>query len=212
MTVMSRSDQRWWRACLGLAALCAAYAVLVAGAVASPIPDSLPADHPCHGAVDVQMVSGLIDAQGEPAGATANVGVRRDGRWLPMSCQIDVDPIAWANWEQCDRERALMHEEGHIGGHGHDEGGLMSTDWTERQRVAVPGCPAIVPSLRERIIDAVLERVPRGWSVSCGPRRGLVLRCLADGEVRGRTVVRRFRARLWDRLGTGFTVVRVKSR
>jgi hypothetical protein len=76
-----------------------------------------------------------------------------------------------------------------------------------RQRVAVPGCPAVLEPLRDRLTARVLDMVPMGWEVTCGPRRARVVRCVADD---GRKRSRWFRVRLWDRTGTGFTVVRVK--
>jgi hypothetical protein len=211
-----------WRRCLLLALCCSAYAVWASVAAAFPIEDdlavaraTLPADHPCRGYVEVRWQPGLRTADGH-ASAAAPVGHRTTAGWserlvtgalAPIQCIVWIDPAQWAMMEPCQRRRTLLHEAGHLSGRDHSEGGIMDPSVEARDKIAVPGCPAILEALRDRITGAVLDRVPRGWEVSCGPRRGRVIRCTAEhGRHR-----RAYRARLHDQVGASFTVVRVKS-
>lgn len=218
---MDARDQRRWRVCLILAVCCAVYAVTATAAVAVPIDTDvtlvrsyLPQGHPCRDGIAVTWVPGLRNGE---AGAAAPYGRLINGRWLeqdveggwrPLECYIELEPATWAEASRCEQRRIMFHEAGHLAGLDHDAGGIMSQDWMVRDRVAVPGCPAQSQRLRDRIVDRVLGMAPVGFEVSCGPRRRMVVACRAD---HGRRVLR-YRARLSDRLGSRFTVVRVKGR
>jgi hypothetical protein len=200
---MDAQDQRRWRICLFLAALCSVYALTAAIASADPLSDELATLKDrvgCPDGIPVVWVSGLRIA-GHDAAAGAAPGV----------CSVTTDVTTQA-WTVCEQRRLALHEAGHITGLSDIPGGIMDTDPLVRNTVAVPGCPAVLEPLRARVTDRVLELVPTGWQVACGPRRGLVLRCVADnGAVKGRPRSRMFRARLWDASGMGFTVVRIRS-
>lgn len=228
---MDAKDIKRWRLCLLLAGLCAAYAItaatLVSNALAAPIDDDivlaaqyLPQGHPCRQGIAVVWVPGLrndprLPTGGGDAGGAAPLGhlvggqwLEQDitGQWFPLECYMQLEPLTWANVSRCEQRRIVFHEAGHLAGLDHDAGGIMSQDWMVRDEVPVPGCPSLKPSLNDRIVDRVLDRVPMGWGVSCGPRRGLVVRCRAE---LGRKV-RRFRVRLADSAGSSFEVKRVR--
>lgn len=163
----------------------------------------LPAGHPCRAGVPVRWVPGLVGADGGIAEATAPQGVLVDGRWmaratdgglLPMPCdELRVDPANWDVLPACERRRLVLHEVwGHMGGHEHSEGGLMSQSEQVRDRVAVPGCRAVRVGVLDRAADRVLGLVPVGWEVSCGWARRGVIGCSAS---RGRAE-RRYRVRV----------------
>lgn len=225
MPCMRSIDRLRWRLCLFLALCCSFYAVGAASALAftldadlSSAQAQLPEGHPCKapGSIAVSWVPGLrsydrtVVEDGEAPQAYL-VGGRWlaktiTGQWIALPCEIRLDTAAWARSSECRRRRLVIHEGGHLGGL-HDSTGIMSTFADIRERVTVPGCPAVLEPLRDRITTAVLDRVPRGWEVSCGPRRGRVLRCTADHGRRSRA----YRARLSDQTGTTFTITRVKS-
>jgi hypothetical protein len=200
---MDAKDQRCWRICVFLAALCSVYALTVTTASADPLSDELATLKDrvgCSDGIPVIWVSGLRIAGHDSAAGAA-----------PGVCQVTVD-VTTRGWTVCEQRRLALHEAGHIAGLPDMHGGIMDTDPLVRNTVVVPGCPAVLTSLRERVSARVLDLVPKGWGVSCGPRRGLVLRCVADnGAMRGRPSTRMFRARLWDASGMGFTVVRIRS-
>jgi hypothetical protein len=217
------TDLLRWRLCLLLALCCSAYAVWASAAAAFPIENDLaaaqarlPEGHPCKapGSIDVLFVDGLRSGTATEDGE-APIGVLIDGHWysrsaatgelMPLACWIGLDRTGWARSSSCDRRRLVTHEVEHLGSLL-DGTGIMSPYADQREHVAVPGCPAILEALRDRITGAVLERVPRGWEVSCGPRRDCVIRCIAEHGRRRRA----YRARLHDQVGTSFTVVRVK--
>lgn len=226
MPCMRPIDRLRWRLCLILALCCSFYAVGAASALAFPLDADLstaqaqlPEGHPCKapGSIAVSWIPGLrsydgtIDEDGE-APMAYFVGGRWlartvTGEWIDLPCEIKLDSTSWARFSECERRRLLIHEGGHLGGLP-DSTGIMSTYAEVRERVAVPGCPVALEPLRDRITAVVLDRVPRGWEVSCWPRRGRVLRCVADHGRRSRT----YRARLSDQTGTTFTIVRIKSR
>lgn len=167
----------------------------------------LPVDHPCKATATAEWVAGLLDDGGQPAGAAANIGHRdQTGQWLPMSCVVSINPVSWAAWDACQQRRAILHEFGHLTGRTHADGGIMSPDRAVQDTVAVPGCPAILPPLRERVTTRVLELVPDGWAVACHARKNLVMRCRADDGRRAAW----YRARAWDLAWSGFTVVRAR--
>lgn len=166
---------------------------------------TLPGGHPCRAHIDVVMATGLTAADGRPAVELAPLG-RRDanGTW-DVPCIIGLDSTAWATLTACQRRRVLLHAVGHLGGLHDGADGVMATTVAEQDRVSVPGCPGEREPLRERVTDRVLAMAPPDWEVTCGDRRGLVVRCRAENGRR----VRHYRARLWDRAGTDFMVVRV---
>jgi hypothetical protein len=169
----------------------------------------LPADHPCKSATVPAWVPGLRDDDGHSAGAAANVGHRdASGSWLPMSCVVSLNPVSWQRWDACEQRRAVLHEFGHLSGLSHAARGLMSTNIAEQDAVAVLGCPALIPTVRDRVVSRVLGLVPGGWAVACQHRRGRVMRCRAD-DGRGRAAW--FRARGWDAVWSGFSVVKFKQ-
>lgn len=213
---MDATSHRRWRVCLALAVCCAVYAVTVAAAFAYTVPDSdmaiaraqLPADHPCRAHIDIVWIPGLLDAEGKPADALAQLGHRDStGQWVPMACAIALEPARWGRFSPCTRRRMVMHEAMHLEGAVHAPQGLMATYWEDREVVQVPGCPPKRVSLRDRATERLLQVVPVGFSVSCGDRRGLVVRCRAD--VDGRRV-RRYSARLLDAAGARFVLRRDK--
>jgi hypothetical protein len=168
----------------------------------------LPAGHPCRAGVRVELVPGLR-VLGNLAMAAAPQGVLVDGRWwavsgpalVPLPCEVSLNPDEWRVMPACDRRRVMLHEVwGHLGGHVHAEGGLMGP---HAERVAVPGCPAVLPGLVDRASDLVMARVPVGWEVSCGLARPGVVGCSAS---RGRAV-RRYRVTRRGRL----VVARVRT-
>jgi hypothetical protein len=171
----------------------------------------LPGDHPCRtGSVDVRSVPGLRSSDGELAIAAAPFGRRTTNGWMmqttsgwaPLECWVQIELSRYAQLTACDRRRTMIHEvAGHLAGHIHSEGGVMSANWQDREGVAVPGCRGA--SLTARVTDRVLGLVPVGWGVSCG-RRGPVVSCRADRGSR----VRRYRARV---VGDGFTLRRVRT-
>lgn len=199
---------RGWRTCWLLAGCCSVYAVAVASAVAFPLEDDLavarsflPEDHPCRGSVMLQWVPGL-HGNGHDEDGHALLGARS-----AADCVIALNTTVRTDFTQCETRRLIIHEVGHLAGLP-DSTGIMDTGSEARERVAVPGCRARRGALSDRVTAAVLDRVPRGWAVSCGARRGLVVRCRADD---GRGHSRRFRVRAWDAVWSGFSVVRVRK-
>jgi hypothetical protein len=224
---MDAKDQRRWRLCLLLAVLCSAYAITASTALADPLAADLAVGQsmipgtPCAAPAPIMVLwrTGLTPTGGpegvpggKVVGQASGVYVDSDGTWLLVRCEITLDPEEYALMTACARRRLVMHEVIHLALVRHTRTGLMAETEDGWDQVAVPGCPALVVPLRERVMARVLDLVPTGWQVSCGPRRRLVLHCVADnGAVRGRPGVRRFRARLWDASGVGFTVVRIRS-
>lgn len=162
----------------------------------------LPAGHPCRAGVTARWVPRLAGDDGKPAQAVAPQGLLVEGRWMAetvdggvtaMPCdELLIDPADWDLLPACQRRRLVLHELGHMVGHEHAEGGLMSQSEQVRDRVAVPGCPAVRATVLDRAADHVLGLVPVGWGVSCGWARRGVVGCSASG---GRAE-RRYRVRV----------------
>lgn len=160
-------------------------------------------DGPCAGRLtlhwfEMPHADGSVDEADLGTGLGMRVYRVGDGpeRLQLLSCDVALNPsIRDDPAHECD---AIVHEYLHTAGHYHEEGGVMTPHtgiWP----------PCHTP--RERVTDAVLARVPAGWAVSCGARRGRVMRCSADD---GLHRARRFRARAWDDAWSGFTVVRTR--
>lgn len=215
MSCMRPIDRTRWRLCLLLALCCSFYAVGASTALAFPLDTDLstaqaqlPEGHPCKapGSIAVLWTPVLIVEKTHVSGQAS--GLRDDnGIWTLERCEITIDSGMWGWYDECQRRRLVIHEVGHLAMLRHTLMGIMSPDPEVRKNVVVPGCPLVLEPLRDRITAAVLDRVPRGWEVSCGPRRGRVLRCTADHGRRSRA----YRARLSDQTGTTFTIVRVKT-
>lgn len=202
---------RSWRVCWLLAVCCSVYAVAVASAVASPnvtrdlgIAYRAAPHGPCAGHLRIHWktmshADGSVDEADLGPGLGMRVVKIGDGpeRLLLLSCDIALNPsIVDDAVHECD---VIVHEYLHTAGHRHEEGGVM-TPYT--------GTWAPCHPLNERVTARVLGLVPRGWAMSCGARRGRVVRCRADD---GRGHSRRFRVRLADRAGTTFAVKRIGS-
>lgn len=200
---------------LGLA-LPACAAAWTVGENVSAAVATLPAGHPCRVGVEVQWVPGLRARDGRREAGEAPQGYVFQGVWFarsaetgaPMAlpCLMRLDPVEWAAYTPCEQRRLVWHEKGHLGGLVDVAGGLMSTYADVREFAAVKGCPAFVPPLRDRVTARVLDLVPAGWSVSCGPLRRGLMRCHASSPSGRR--VRYFRARPWS--ASGLAVVRVR--
>lgn len=203
------------------AALTITACLLAAGpAQAFPVADdvaeaqkTLPAGHPCKPptAIKVQLVPALRSSSGRRLDGEAPQGVVLAGQWfavattgvwMALPCVVRLDSTERSLESGCWGRRVVFHEVGHLGGRAHAGAGLMSEWADERDQATVPACRALLPPLRDRVESRILELVPGGWAVACGPRHGRVLACVADD---GRRACR-YRARV---TGGTFTLARV---
>lgn len=147
----------------------------------------------CPGGIAVDWVHALR-VNGERAEAGASAGI------CEMWFDYDVRSMS-----KCDTRRIVFHEGGHILGLDDSDHGIMSIDG--RNDVALPGCPAIHPSILTRAEDKLLDIVPLEWTVSCG-RIGKKVRCTAESPDK-RPLMRRYVVRS---SGTKIWLHRVKNR
>ena len=172
---------------------------------------TLPAGHPCKtGPVDIIPSPGLRiqDTQadgGAPRGfliAGQWLARTQDGNWMPLPCQMQINPDGWTQMTPCQQRRLIFHEAGHWAGNP-DGTGIMDTYAAGRDEVAVPGCPVARPAMEDLVILEVLDRLPAGWDVSCGQARHHTWSCRAD---KGHQT-RRYRVRVVN--SQGMTVKRI---
>lgn len=181
---------------LAAAAVALAPAAAAAAAARSPLErdlavalDTLPAGHPCRTGVLVEWQRDMLGFDRRPIWS-APVGVETDTRGTidPLddaltlrSCAIAIDPRAWATMTRCEQRRDVIHEVRYLTPLPATRGGIGDPNPDARDRVPVPGCPAVRgPSLTDRAETRVLAALPAGTVVSCAPARRGTVRCSAD--------------------------------
>lgn len=153
--------------------------------------------NPCKGSVSVRWAYDLRDDLGRSmAGLASGIEVMPGGAWMLRWCEITLDLDDWRHGTRGYRCRLVYHEYKHLGFHRHTVSGVMSPDPLTMEDAPMPQCDELVRSmmpLDERMVDAVLARVPTGWAVSCGRVRHRVARCMAENdEIGSRRRVRRY--------------------
>jgi hypothetical protein len=125
----------------------------------------------CAGRVQVAFdhaVAGRDEAN--EVGYATGIEAQPDGSWILRSCVITLDPAWYAQATAEQRCEVIVHEVGHLAGHRHEEGGVMSSP-------PGPFVPCMRLTLRGRIVLALAARSPAGSSVQCSRWQGRVLPC-----------------------------------
>lgn len=95
-------------------------------------------------------------------GLATGVTLHDDGTYVLAACTISLQP----GMEPALKCRVIVHEVGHLGGHRHEEGGIMAAATTLYEEF--PLCDA---TTREQVMIDIRKMLPGGyrWTVHCTP-------------------------------------------
>lgn len=137
------------------------------------IADATWPDSPCVGQLIVQF--GEIHTPGA-AGEATGMENYADGTSFLRSCVMTVDPVQWAAMTPYARCKIVVHEAGHLDGHGHTEHGVMAPDSDDSQPFAP--CDVWQPT-GYRVYEVLASSAPLAV---CNGWHGGRLRCTTEHD------------------------------